>query len=739
MRPRPDPSVGPSKALGAKSRAGRHGLLLLGALIGLAACNRIEARRGAPVGSGPNVLLVTIDTLRADHVGVYGAAYAATPNLDRLGAEGVRFETAIASSPLTLPSHASILTGRYPPGVGVRHNGVYRLAESAESVAERLRAAGYDTGAFVSAFVLAARFGLAQGFDHYDADTSLEYSGPGGYLERRADAVTDRAISWLASAERPFFLWIHYYDPHARYRPPPPFTERFAERPYDGEVAYVDAEFGRLLKGLRDSGELDRTFVIATSDHGESLGEHGEPDHGYTLYDAVLRVPLLLRGPGLPSGKVVGELVRGVDIAPTLLALLDLEPLSQSDGVSLEPLWRDAGTPPGPAYAETLAPELELGWSPLYAVRTPRFHYVRAPRPELYEVSSDPRQRRNLLEHDPQRAKQIADELDAQIDAILAQAVEEQSGALDPETRERLNALGYALPAQPPPRTGLDPKDGLRLLGDFWAANEAYARKDFSEARELLDRVLERMPESSRAHALLAFLHLHTGDPGQALPHMEAAADLAPRSAYYRALVGEIQQELGNAQAARAAFHAAAALDPSEPLAQIGLMGEQARQGNLAAAELHARTALAGASRDATVRLKIGKVWAGVGVHARALEAFQDAVRLDPDSEYARMQLCIALARMGRAEASRKHRAQAGEMARDPWLVSRLGLAHARGGNLESAEAVLRELLQAHPDYRPARRGLARVLRASGRAEEAESLEATDLEAKRPEADGGAS
>jgi arylsulfatase A-like enzyme len=265
-------------------------LLLAAGGIAALGCNRVDLA-ASPDSGRPSVLLVTIDTLRADHVGVYGAVQAETPRLDALAAAGTRFENAIASTPLTLPSHASLLTGLDPPRHGVRHNGVYRLDGEIETLAERFRAAGYATGAVTGAVVLARRYGLDQGFQSYDDGTSSRRSGAGGFLERRAAEVTERALAWLAQATRPFFLWVHYYDPHHDYRPPQPFAERFSASPYDGEIAYVDTQLGRLLDGLEPGGSHRETLILVTSDHGESLGEHGESTHAYTLYDAVLRVP----------------------------------------------------------------------------------------------------------------------------------------------------------------------------------------------------------------------------------------------------------------------------------------------------------------------------------------------------------------------------------------------------------------------------------------------------------------
>ena len=285
-------------------RSFRLTLVLLLAAGGLAApgCNRVDLATALDP-ERPSLLLVSIDTLRADHVGVYGAVDARTPVIDRLAAEGTRFTTAIASAPLTLPSHASILTGLYPPHHGVRYNGISRLLPSFDTLTERLRDAGYATGAVVGSAVLAGKYGLDQGFDHYDDDTRSR----GDPAERPASEVTDGALAWLEHAERPFFLWVHYYDPHERYAPPAPFADRFAGRPYDGEVAYVDAELGRLFDSLAARGELDEALIVVTSDHGESLGEHAELTHSYSLYDAVLAVPLVFRGPGVPPAPPRGH------------------------------------------------------------------------------------------------------------------------------------------------------------------------------------------------------------------------------------------------------------------------------------------------------------------------------------------------------------------------------------------------------------------------------------------------
>jgi arylsulfatase A-like enzyme/Tfp pilus assembly protein PilF len=699
-------------------------LLLAAGVLAVPRCNRVDF---APVSDSerPSVLLVSIDTLRADHVGAYGAAEAQTPRLDALAAAGTRFETVIASAPLTLPSHASLLTGLDPPRHRVRHNGVYRLDGEFETLPERFRDAGYATGAVTGAVVLARRYGLDQGFESYDDGASAKRSGAGGFLERSAAEVTDRALGWLGTAPHPFFLFVHYYDPHHDYQPPRPFAERFAASPYDGEIAYVDNELGRLLDGLERGGSHPETLVLVTSDHGESLGEHGESTHAYTLYDAVLRVPLILCGPGVPRGRVVESLVRTVDVAPTLLALAGLPALAGADGEPFTPHLRDGGPPPPArlAYAETLATRIEQGWSPLFAARSERHLLVRAPRPELYDVQADPAQLENLIESDPDRIHSEMERLARALDGRMAEPEEQTPLALDGEPLEQLRSLGYALPSEPLRATGLDPKDGFASLSTVLSGVAAYDAGDFAGALARLERALEDLPASSMAHAYLAYTHLRLRKPQRALPHIEAAVRLTPESAYFQAVLGDTHRQLGNANAATAAYQRGVEIDPSESLAQVGMQWAHAKQGDLVRAAAHASRASEGDPHGALTRVQIGLVWEEAAQQPRALRAFREAVRLDPEMGFARMLLAIALAREGRIAESERHRALSGALAEDAPLTARLAAASLQGGDALRAESLLRGLLRSHPDYTPARRQLVTLLDRGGRAGEAAEIE----------------
>jgi choline-sulfatase len=423
-------------------------------------------------------------------VGCYGAVGAHTSALDALAAGGVRFANAISPAPLTLPAHASLMTALDPPGHGVRHNSIHRLDAALPTLAERMRAAGYATAAFVGAVVLDERFGLGRGFDVYDDEMDDRVSGVVGYAERRADRVVEAALGWVRRAPARFFLWVHFYDPHGSYDPPPGFASAFPSRPYAGEIAFADAQLGRLLAGLEERWGPEGLLVVATSDHGESLNEHGELTHSYTIYDATQRVPLLMRGAGLPAGRVIEAPVRLIDVAPTVLGIAGAGPLEGSTGSDLRPLIAGTEREPRVAYVETLATQLDYHWSPLLGLRTARFKYIRAPRPELYDLEADPGETENRARVDPERVAR----LDRALEARLAGArPPPAAGDLSAADRERLRSLGYVVPAAPEGEQelgrvgGPDPKDEiglLRVMGEVETlmyqgrASEALARLD---------------------------------------------------------------------------------------------------------------------------------------------------------------------------------------------------------------------------------------------------------------------
>jgi arylsulfatase A-like enzyme/Flp pilus assembly protein TadD len=681
----------------------------------VAGCNRIQAERGAR--RGPSVLLVTIDTLRADHVGAYGSPRAKTPTLDALAARGVRFERASATVPLTLPSHTSILTGLYPPHHGVRHNAIFRAGPELETLAERFRAAGYATGAVLGAAVLDREFGLDQGFDVYDDAIPEHRSGGSGFHERTAREVSDAALAFLAEQRGPVFLWLHYYDPHTAYRPPPKFLAEAGGDTYAGEIAYVDAELGRVIEALRASGRLDDTLVSVTADHGEGLGEHGEATHTYLVYESVLHVPWIVSGPGVPAGRTVARVVSNAAVAPTLLELAALSPLPNADAPSAVPLWQpDAPQSGGVAYAESLAGQLDFGSAPIYALRDGSDKLIDAGARELYDLAADPRELRDRSREDGARAERLA----AQLGALRAGERALARSEIDPALRAQIEALGYVVP-RGEDAPAAEPVDIRAVASIYSEMLERYARGDAAGAERIARDLVARIPTSVRAHEFLAHLYLERGRPADALPHALATTRLQPEVANYHAMLGAVHLKLGDAGAAVRAFAAAAALDEASARAQIGLMWRMKAGGSAADAERAAERALA-LDRDAPATWDaVGESWESLSEAARAQATYARAAERFPREPRFAMRLAIAAVRDGDAQAAQRWLAAAGEAARDPRLASRLAIAYAARGEYAQAEPILRELVQRDPAS-PARVYLARLLRETGRAEEAEQI-----------------
>jgi arylsulfatase A-like enzyme len=415
--------------------------------------------------SGPplsGVILITLDTTRADYLGPYGSSQAATPNLNHLASGAVVFEQAMTVAPLTLPAHCSLFTGLLPPRHGVRDN-AGALASHHETLAARLQQQGFQTGAFVSSAILKADRGLAAGFESYDDRRASSRAAAGG-LQRPANETVDAALTWLEGRhKRPFFLWIHLYDPHAPYDPPEPFRTAYRDNPYAGEIAFADGQVGRLTAFLEARRLLDRTAVIVTADHGESLHEHGEAGHGIFLYQSVLHVPLIIRAPGLMARRV-SAVTTIVDVMPTILDLTGADrPAARLDGTSLMDLARGATDPDLDAFAESWYP-LQFGWIPLRSLRSGRFKLIAAPRPELYDLDRDPAEQHDLFRARPALGRALAQRLvEMERDAPPSAGVAGLSPARD--IADRLAALGYIAPAPSAASAGHgslpDPKDHI--------------------------------------------------------------------------------------------------------------------------------------------------------------------------------------------------------------------------------------------------------------------------------------
>ncbi|MCG8591672.1 MAG: sulfatase-like hydrolase/transferase, partial [Proteobacteria bacterium] len=528
------------------------------------------------------MLLVTIDTLRADHVGAYGAERAHTPTLDALAEAGVRFEHAVSPAPITLPSHATLLTGLDPYEHGVHHNGIFALGPEFPVLAEVFGASGHATAAFVGAVVLSREYGLARGFDHYDDDTHQQRVSRGSlsFAERSAEAVTDAAVAWLENAPERWFVWVHYYDPHADYAPPPGFAAAFPGRPYAGEIAFVDAQLGRLLASIEARWPGDDTLVAVTSDHGEALGEHGESTHSIFVYEGTQRVPLLLAGPGVPAGRVVAPVVRLKDVAPTLLELAGQAPLPDASGRSLEALWSEGEAEPRLAYMESYGPLYDWGWSPLRGLRREMQKYVSAPRPELYDLAADPGESSNLAPAQPEaveRWERRLTALDGDGPAVVA------SRQLSPAERERLESLGYVQRvSEPAPDAALaDPKDRIDLANRVLAADALLAD---GRAREAVAELRGIEPRSFIVGAALAGAAIAVGDwtLAEAAARDTVAAEARQTAGHAR--LGQALEGQGRFAEAGEAYAAMRALNPDSGFAIAGMGRAAEARGDLASA-----------------------------------------------------------------------------------------------------------------------------------------------------------
>jgi arylsulfatase A-like enzyme/Tfp pilus assembly protein PilF len=580
------------------------------AVVVLIALTALPAAAQTPAKPALNVVLITIDTLRADHVGCYGYKQIKTPNIDGLAADGARFERAFAVVPVTLPSHTTMLTGTYPMLSGMHDFSGNKLSPLQPTLASVLKQAGYQTGAVIAAAVLDSRFGLNQGFDfyydHFDFNRLDEANLD--QMERPGNVVADVALDWLAkNSQKKFFLWMHLYDPHFPYRPPEPYSREYAAQPYDGEIAFADEQVGRLLRFLKEKGIYRNTVIVLCGDHGESLGEHGEKTHGFFIYNATMHVPLIIRLPENAAARVVADPVSLVDLMPTVLGAVGLEIPSQVQGRSLLPQLRDlrdhddlhgddlhhddqAGRD-RVLYGETYLPRLHFNWSELRGSESTKYHFIDAPRPELYDLAKDPGEVRNLFTE----KKAVSEEMRAKLAGMIrdysaGKELAEKTG-LDPDLMERLKALGYAgFSGGGDPtissRNLPDPKDRIatyELISDA-IADSQHGR--FQEAIDNLKNVVKTEPNSVPAHYLQGLDYYRLKMYPQAVDELEKTVQLSPDYALAVFNLGMAQAHAGQIDAAIATLQRTLQLDATnfEAAYNLGVAFLQKKQLEPAAA-----------------------------------------------------------------------------------------------------------------------------------------------------------
>ena len=686
-------------------------------------------RTMVPAPRDVNVVVVTLDTTRADRLGCYGFPGVETPNIDALARDGIIFENASAVVPLTFPSHSSMFTGLIPPHHGVRDNGGFVLDGARTTLAERLKSAGYATGAFVAAWVLESRWGLGQGFEKYSDRFELsKYKVISlGTVQKPGDEVMTDALAWLETVKaRKYFAWIHLYDPHSPYEPPEPYASRYRDKPYLGEIAYTDAVVGRLTAWLAANGQLGKTVIVLVGDHGESLGDHGESAHAYFIYGATMHVPLIVRTPWGLRGRNASR-VSGVDVMPTVLELAGLAPEPGIDGHSLA---RAALDPQADlrhvAYSETYFPRYHFGWQHLRGLRDDTWSFIDAPQPELYDLRSDPGERTNVYKANSARAEELRVRMDA-MSAGTAQASPERQ-SLDPDTLQRLAALGYVgnVIDVDPNAVLPDPKEKLPLFAMMNAAKGLAQDGDLPGAIAKMRAVTEADPRVMDAHLTLGNWLVKSRDVEGAITAFKAALSLKPDDEISLGNLAQLYRSGGRTEdelAALEVFRSALRVNPKNPQSwyQLGTLYLDA--GRLADAESAFKDALA-------VNDKMGAAYNGLGVIAFEADDLARAETLVRQGIEREPGLRTALFNLGRIREARGDTPSAEalyteEIATFPdngraWF-NLAQIRRARGERDRYLET-LRASIDKAPDFGPAYWYLAREELGAGRLEQAKAL-----------------
>jgi len=633
------------------------------------------------------VLLITLDTVRADRLGCYGYGLANTPALDALAQRGVAFDEAYTPVPMTLPAHATLMTGLLPPQHGARVNGVHRLSDAVPTLAEQLSEVGYSAAAFVGAFVLDERFGLARGFDPYDDDLSTAYAQdvPEGLSSHRpGDRVVDSALAWLgegANDERPFFAWVHLYDAHYPWHPHGPDVEdpNAETGTYDGEVSFVDAQVARLLEFLRDHGLEANTIVVALADHGEGLGDHHEIEHAYLLNEEVLHVPWIMAGPGVLPGRRISSLVSLEDFYPTMLELLGLAS-SGAQGRSLAGALHGEEIPSGSSYAESDLPWTAYRWAPQRSLTTERWKYIRTPQAELYDRTRDRDEYANLAQAEPD----VLSELERQLRDLEAQLGERESAVAEvgPEGMEALAALGYASSSASELPRDLeelaDVKERLRVKDLSTELRRGLAENTVppSEHLEIARRLVSESPETPSFHAELGAALVRLGDHERALAPLQRVVAMEPTDAGAHYALGDALQQIGRNGEARAHLELALELAPELAAAHVGMGNVLRSEGrpDLAAGEYSEALRLRPGYAEAYYNL--GLTFLDRGLREKAIEPFESAVEHKSGWGLAHAKLAGLLLGCGRtAEAVPHFEAALAEFPGDAGLHDEFGVA----------------------------------------------------------------
>jgi len=663
-----------------------------------------------------NVVLISIDTCRADYLSCYGYPRQTTPNIDAIAAEGVLFENAITPVPLTLPGHSSMLTGTIPPYHGVHDNYNYQLGQSNVTLAEIMRQNGYQTAAVVGAFVMDSAFGLDQGFDTYnDRFDEQSYAAMG--TERRAEEVSRYAVNWLQEHHsEPFFMFLHYFDPHWAYAPPEPFASTFWYNTYAGEIAYVDQCISAVIRQLKRLRLYDSALIIITSDHGEMLGEHGEPTHSYFIYQSAVKVPLIFKLPGRRKAKRIKELVGIIDIVPTICGLLDIKAPRYVQGKDLSSCLQSDNLPDRQRhlYCETMYPTKYKANSLLGVVNN-RFKYIQTTRPELYDLIADPQETRNLTNQQPRQARVLQNRLKQILQESIRRGISDNNQGLDESARQRLESLGYVAGSVSEDfefdQSKEDPKD----LVAFNAANaEVFvfiSEKNYAQAKALCEKMLAQRPDYDGTYRHLSRIAEEQGNYEKAVEYLVEAAKLNPEEVQILKKLAALLINQGRLEEACEHLAECLRLRPDDANAHINLGNVLQLQGKLDEAVSHYRQTLRIKPDYAKAHKKLADVLTSWNEFDEAVRHYTEAIRLNPNSVSAHHNLGKALQSQGKIDESIVHFTKAVEL--DPNSAAiHYTLAQALAGRGRTAEAVTHftETLRVRPDWVRAMNSLAWLL-----------------------------
>jgi arylsulfatase A-like enzyme/tetratricopeptide (TPR) repeat protein len=698
----------------------------------LLACGKAKSTKGTAAGY-TNLLLISIDTLRTDRLGSYGNKLIETPSIDRLAREGIRFTAAYTAVPLTLPSHTSILTGLQPFTHGVRDNGGFY--PSRPTLATILKANGFQTAAFVSSFVLDSRWGLNSGFDHYFDNFTVTMADLAAMarVQRPGGETWVEAQRWLdAHVNDRFFVWLHFFDPHTPYTPPEPYRTRYAGRPYDGEVAYADSVVGQVIAYFENHQILDRTLVVLLSDHGEGLGEHDEDEHGLLAYDSTLRVPLIIRLPNhARAGAVVDRTSSLVDVAPTVLGLLGISPPQTLDGINVAAVVTGAGeVPHETVYSETYFPRLHFNWSELTAVRDDRYKLIRGPRPELYDLRTDPGETREVSRDHASTAVAL-DRTLKQMTASDASAPPSARG-LDPDAARRLGALGYvgggSLMSAATANARPDPKDKTAIYRALTHARELLEKGSTRDGIAALQAVVLREPDLEPARRLLRDYWLAHHQAREGIAWFAAAVERQRDATPLLVELGTMQRAAGQLDRAIATLDKALAKAP-DSIEVLSASAEALRAAGKDERALQLFKKAAAHGPDAPPRMRVAETLIKMGRLSEADQVLSEAIAQDAHISGAHYLLAqVAEGQHDLARAEREYRL---EMTVSSWdyrapfnLAQLLG---ARGDRLAQV-ALLESIPRIAPDFGEAYFYLAKALLDLGdRSRFSEAIDAAEL------------